>query len=79
MTDGNLSRHLHALAEFGIIATFKEGGARRPTTVCRITKSGRERFLSYIDQLECVVRDVHRRADESRASAQSRQARLAPT
>jgi len=59
LTDGNLSRHLSALAEMGIVAISKESGAGRPTTTCRITKSGRARFLSYIDQLEAVVRDVH--------------------
>jgi predicted ArsR family transcriptional regulator len=63
LTDGNLSRHLSALAEMGIVAISKESGAGRPTTTCRITKSGRTRFLSYIDQLELVVRDVHAGAE----------------
>jgi hypothetical protein len=39
-------------------------GRGRPTTTVRITGDGRRRFLSYIDELESVVRDVHRRADE---------------
>lgn len=59
LTDGNLSRHLTALAEMGIVVISKESGSGRPTTTCRITKAGRTRFLSYIDQLEAVVRDVH--------------------
>lgn len=59
LTDGNLSRHLAALADMGIVAITKETGAGRPTTVCRITASGRSRFLAYIDELESVVRAVH--------------------
>lgn len=63
LTDGNLSRHLAALAEVDIVSISKESGSGRPTTVCRISKSGRTRFLSYIDELETVVRNVHERAD----------------
>jgi len=62
LTDGNLSRHLYALAEMDIVVVSKESGAGRPTTICRITKSGRTRFLGYIDELESVVRDVHARS-----------------
>lgn len=65
LTDGNLSRHLFALAEMDIVTIAKELGNGRPTTTCRITKSGRTRFLAYIDELETVVRDVHERADAS--------------
>jgi predicted ArsR family transcriptional regulator len=63
LTDGNLSRHLAALAEMDIVAISKESGATRPVTMCRITKGGRTRFLSYIDELEAVVKNVHERAD----------------
>jgi predicted ArsR family transcriptional regulator len=59
LTDGNLNRHLHALAEMKIVTTSRLRGAGRPTTVVRITKSGRARFLAYIDELEAVVRAVH--------------------
>ena len=61
LTDGNLNRHLHALAEVGIVATDKQRGSGRPLTVYRITKRGRQRFLAYVDELESVVRDVHER------------------
>jgi predicted ArsR family transcriptional regulator len=64
LTDGNLNRHLHALAEVGIVVMERVTGRGRPTTTVRITDDGRRRFLSYIDQLESVVRDVHRRAGE---------------
>jgi predicted ArsR family transcriptional regulator len=80
LTDGNLSRHLSALAEMGVIAVVKESGAGRPTTTCRITKSGRTRFLAYIDQLEAVVRDVHAGAQVATdGDRQRRMPRLATT
>jgi predicted ArsR family transcriptional regulator len=80
LTDGNLSRHLAALAEMGIVSIVKESGAGRPSTTCRITKAGRTRFLSYIDQLEAVVRDVHAGAEASAdGDRQRRLPRLATT
>jgi predicted ArsR family transcriptional regulator len=62
LTDGNLNRHLHALAEVDVLTIEKRRGAGRPITVYRITKRGRQRFLAYVDELESVVRDVHERA-----------------
>lgn len=65
LTDGNLNRHVHALAELGIVAMEKQKGAGRPLTIYRITKKGRQRFLAYIDELESVVRDVQERSQTS--------------
>jgi predicted ArsR family transcriptional regulator len=65
LTDGNLNRHLHALAEVGVVTTERVRGRGRPTTLVRITADGRKRFLAYIDELESVVRDVHQRAGGS--------------
>lgn len=62
LTDGNLNRHVHALADLGIVSAEKQRGAGRPVTIYRITKRGRKRFLAYVDELESVVRDVHERA-----------------
>lgn len=62
LTDGNLNRHLHALAEVGIVQMERVTGRGRPTTLVRITAEGRTRFLGYVDELEAVVRDVHRRS-----------------
>ena len=59
LTDGNLNRHLHALAETGIVETQRVRGPRRPSTVVRITEHGRSRFLAYVDELDAVVRAVH--------------------
>jgi predicted ArsR family transcriptional regulator len=66
LSDGNLNRHLYALTEGGIVKGEKRRGGGRSMTVYRITKRGRGRFLAYVDELESVVRDVHRR---SRAQA----------
>ena len=63
LTDGNLNRHLHALAEVGVVASERVRGRGRPTTIVRITEEGRTRFLAYVDELEAVVRGVQREAE----------------
>jgi predicted ArsR family transcriptional regulator len=63
LTDGNLNRHLHALAEVGVVASERVRGRGRPTTIVRITGDGRARFLAYVDELEAVVRGVQQRAE----------------
>ncbi len=63
LTDGNLNRHLHALAEVGVVASERLRGHGRPTTIVRITEDGRSRFLAYVDELETIVRGVQRQAD----------------
>lgn len=75
LTDGNLNRHLHALAETGIVKLSRLRGNGRPTTIVRITPSGRTRFLQYIDELESVVRTVH--AGEAEAKSAAADLRLA--
>ncbi len=64
LTDGNLNRHLHALSEMEIVVLERVRGSGRPTTLVRITKSGRARFFAYIDELEAVVRAVQSSARE---------------
>ncbi|HEV3156109.1 MAG TPA: transcriptional regulator [Candidatus Baltobacteraceae bacterium] len=65
LTDGNLNRHLHALAEMEIITLTRIRGTGRPSTLVRITPSGKTRFLDYIDHLEAVVRSVQATASSS--------------
>ena len=60
LTDGNLNRHLHALAEDGIVQTQRRTGSGRPQTIVRITPAGRERFIAYIDALEHIVQEGQR-------------------
>jgi DNA-binding MarR family transcriptional regulator len=72
LTDGNLNRHLHALAEMKIVSLARSRGDGRPTTTVRITPSGRARFLEYIDELETVVRAVHESKKPSDSAAAMR-------
>ena len=63
LTDGNLNRHLFALRELGVIDARRVRGERgRAQTIYRITRTGRARFLAYVDELEVLVNDVHERA-----------------
>lgn len=58
LTDGNLSRHLQVLEEAEVVEIIKSFEGKRPLTTCRLTPSGRRRFLAYIEVLERVVRDA---------------------
>ena len=58
LTDGNLSRHLKVLEEAKLVEIVKGHDGNRPQTVCRLTNSGRKRFLEYLTTLEQVVRDA---------------------
>jgi DNA-binding MarR family transcriptional regulator len=58
LTDGNLSRHLHALQQAGLVDINKGYENNRPHTTCRLTRIGRRRFLDYLAVLERLVRDA---------------------
>lgn len=58
LTDGNLSRHLRVLELAKMVEIAKGHERNRPLTVCRITASGRKRYLDYLETLEQVVRDA---------------------
>jgi DNA-binding HxlR family transcriptional regulator len=58
LTDGNLSRHLRVLEEAGIVEIAKGHEQNRPQTLCRMTVSGRKRFIEYLATLEQVIRDA---------------------
>lgn len=69
LTDGNLSRHLSVLETAEMVEILKGHDRNRPQTICRITPSGRKRYLEYLSTLEQVVRDAAKGAkDESAAS-----------
>lgn len=67
LTDGNLSRHLSVLEKDGIVQIAKGHDRNRPLTVCRITASGRKRYLEYLETLEQVVRDAAKGSEEAAA------------
>src|ERR1700683_2352898 len=56
LTDGNLNRHLRVLEEGEMVEMVKTD-RNRPLTLCRITASGRTRYMEYLTTLEQVVRD----------------------
>jgi len=63
LTDGNLSRHLDVLKEARLIDLWKGFQGRRPQTIVRLTPEGRKRFISYLEELERVVRDALPKAE----------------
>ncbi len=67
LTDGNLNRHLKALADVGAVRAVKESGATRSRTLITITDTGREHFVDYLRALE----DVLRRTAETLATEES--------
>ena len=69
LTDGNLSRHLQVLQEAGLVDVIKGYEGNRPHTTCRLTKSGRRRFLDYLAVLEQLVRDAAKAAGTAERAA----------
>src|SRR5437867_6865972 len=51
LTDGNLSRQLQMLKEAAMVEIEKGTSGNRPQTICRLTRTGRKRFLEYIAEL----------------------------
>jgi DNA-binding MarR family transcriptional regulator len=68
LTDGNLSRHLQVLERAKLVEILKGHDQNRPQTLCRITPSGRKRYLEYLMTLEQVVRDAAQGANGDAAS-----------
>jgi DNA-binding MarR family transcriptional regulator len=68
LTDGNLSRHLQVLEQAKMVEIVKGTDHNRPLTVCRITPSGRKRYLEYLETLEQVVRDAAEGSSEQGAA-----------
>jgi DNA-binding HxlR family transcriptional regulator len=77
LTDGNLSRHLRVLEKGKMVELVKKHDRNRPQTICRITPSGRARYIEYLSTLEQVVRDAARVTEEGPATGLVRG--LAPT
>ena len=65
LTDGNLSRHLSVLEKGRMVEISKGHEHNRPQTLCRITPSGRKRYVEYLSALEQVIRDAARDTKES--------------
>lgn len=78
LTDGNLSRHLSVLEDAKMVEIIRGHDRNRPQTVCRITASGRKRYLEYLTTLEQVVRDAANAA-KSETAVSSLLQNFAPT
>ena len=72
LTDGNLSRHLRVLEEARLVEIVKGHDQNRPQTLCRITTSGRKRYLEYLSTLEQVVRDAAKGANANTNATDAR-------
>lgn len=68
LTDGNLSRHLQVLEEAGLISIFKGIEHNRPLTLCRVTATGRKRYVDYLAVLERVILDADAAVKGERAA-----------
>jgi DNA-binding MarR family transcriptional regulator len=69
LTDGNLNRHLRVLEKGKMVEIVKKQDRNRPLTICRITASGRARYVEYLETLEQVIRDAAKGAkDEAGAT-----------
>ena len=77
LTDGNLSRHLAVLEKSGLVEIVKGHDRNRPQTICRITGSGRKRYLEYLSTLEQVVKDAAGVTKEEPATGLTRGLKLA--
>jgi DNA-binding transcriptional ArsR family regulator len=80
LTDGNLSRHISALEEAGLLTVKKSFEKNKPKTLCRLSSDGRKKFLDYIGELERVISDAGRagRASEARERHAGRHAAVSP-
>jgi DNA-binding HxlR family transcriptional regulator len=83
LTDGNLSRHLEALHEAGLVDIRKGFEKKRPQTLCLLSRHGRKRFQEYLVALEQVIHDAlpeqaKRHTHTSKATTSSWPSGLAP-
>lgn len=72
LTDGNLSRHLSVLEKGKVVEIVKGHDHNRPQTLCRITPSGRKRYLEYLSTLEQVIRDAAKETKDELAGSAAR-------
>jgi DNA-binding HxlR family transcriptional regulator len=56
VTDGNLSSHLKALEENGLISVTKQFLGKKPNTRYAVTETGKELFRVHIKALEDLIR-----------------------
>jgi DNA-binding transcriptional ArsR family regulator len=72
LTDGNLSRQLQMLKEASLLDIEKGTNGNRPQTICRLTRTGRKRFIEYVAELEKVVSNASEAAKATTAWEEDR-------
>ncbi|MBM4149242.1 MAG: helix-turn-helix domain-containing protein [Lentisphaerae bacterium] len=72
LTDGNLSRHLKALEEAGIVKITKAFVRGKPQTTIRVTSDGMRQFASYLETLEKVLVSARQAVARDAASGLAR-------
>jgi len=72
LTDGNLSRHLKALEDDGVVQIDKRFVGSRPRTTVHLSRRGRLRFLDYLGTLEKVLEDAAARSRKAEALAKTK-------
>ena len=78
LSDGNLSRHIQALEEAGLVGVWKGFHRRRPQTLCRITPAGLERFQAYLHELEKIIKDAAHANKKAPSATTTRAKRWVP-
>jgi DNA-binding MarR family transcriptional regulator len=68
LTDGNLSRHLKTLEDFGAIQIEKSFFEKKPRTMVFISEAGRHHFIEYLQALEEVLKKAAKLLPEDRTS-----------
>ncbi len=58
LTDGNLSSHIAKLERENIIKVVKKFRGKKPNTQYYLTDEGREKFLSYLDEMEKILNKI---------------------
>lgn len=58
LTWGNLSSHMSKLEEAGYIEVEKEFKGKRPNTMLRLTRQGRDAFRQYRQSVKLVLDDL---------------------
>jgi len=65
LTDGNLSRHLAALEEADYVAIVKTQADGKMVTMCRLTRLGRDKFITYLAVLETALKEGTRATSQT--------------
>lgn len=71
LTDGNLNRHLKALADAGAVERVKDNDSARSRTLVYASHTGREQFVLYLGLLEKALRETAKQLTTQESFANS--------